>query len=96
MSLRKRFIIAYDISDNRKRNKIFNLLKDYNGNPLQKSVFECMLKKESLTELSEKIVAVIDRKEDSVIIFPLCKMCNDNKLSLGIKVFHVPRDFLIL
>lgn len=32
-------IIAYDIEENKKRNKIYDKLKDFSLNPIQKSVF---------------------------------------------------------
>ena len=35
-------LVTYDIKDDKKRNKVCNILKDY-GNRVQYSVFECYL-----------------------------------------------------
>ena len=68
-------VIAYDIRDDRRREKIRKLLKDY-GIPVQYSVFECSLRKEDVLRLRYKLDQLMDGKEDSVIIYRQCPRCS--------------------
>ncbi|MFW5443046.1 MAG: CRISPR-associated endonuclease Cas2 [Methylococcaceae bacterium] len=51
LSRKRRWMIAYDISDHRQRRSIFNLLKDH-GQRVQFSVFECELSKKTATSFT--------------------------------------------
>jgi CRISPR-associated protein Cas2 len=88
-------VISYDIVDNRKRNKAADTLKDY-GFRVQKSVFECRVDYKSLTELLGKIKKIIDRETDSILIYPLCENCLQQKTSVGVEVDTHDEDFCVL
>lgn len=64
---RRCYIITYDISDDRRRNKVFDLLTA-NGNHVQYSVFFCDLNKRELAALRLELVPMINHKEDQVLI----------------------------
>ena len=62
-------LIAYDISSNKRRNKISTLLKSF-GFRIQYSVFEATLSRDSLKTLREKIVNYLE-DHDNLKIFCL-------------------------
>lgn len=73
--MKKRFyVIAYDVADNKRRNRISRLLGRH-GVRINFSIFECMLTPVELEKLMEAMIGKIDRKTDSVIYYPLCLDC---------------------
>lgn len=64
-------VVSYDIPNDRKRTKLFNLLKGY-GVHTQYSVFECDLRPEKIVEMQERIQRLVDPKEDHVRFYSLC------------------------
>lgn len=67
-------VVAYDISDNKRRNKVAKLLRQY-GIPVNMSVFECMITETQLINITEKISKMIDCKNDKVIYYRMCLNC---------------------
>lgn len=67
-------VIVYDICDNKRRNNIAKLLRQY-GSPVNLSVFECMLSERQLMNLAERICQVIDTKHDKVVYYRMCMNC---------------------
>lgn len=51
------FVVVYDISDNRERRRVDKCLKGF-GQRIQKSVFECRLRKRDLSELTTALEAL--------------------------------------
>ncbi len=80
----ERLIIVYDIRNDKRRNKIFNTLKDY-ATPVQYSVFEAILTKESYINLRYSLKTLM-KKEDSIIFYFLCANCNSKTEKLGTNV----------
>ncbi len=68
------FVIAYDISDDRRRLKLFKTLKRY-GTPVQESVFECHLNADQFVQLRQDVEVVIDPLVDQVRYYDLCGQC---------------------
>jgi CRISPR-associated protein Cas2 len=66
-------IVCYDIPDDKKRNKISQILEGY-GERVQFSVFECDIKAEHMEKLKEKLIKVLN-DEDSVRYYYLCGEC---------------------
>ncbi len=77
------YMIAYDISDDRRRAHLAKLLEGF-GDRVQYSVFRAQLEKRDLAELIVRARRIIFEKEDSLLIFPLCKSCESGTLSFGI------------
>jgi len=75
-------IVTYDIEKDKKRNKIFELLKDY-GRHVQFSVFELEIEIKDLNFLTNKIKSTIDRKKDSVKIYFLSEQKKNYCKELG-------------
>ena len=68
------YIVSYDIPDNKRRTRLAKMLLDF-GDRAQFSVFECILNKNSLEELKNKIQKIILEKDDRVRIYPICAAC---------------------
>jgi CRISPR-associated protein Cas2 len=68
-------ILAYDISDNRRRTRLFKTLKRF-GSPVQESVFEFHLDAGELMRLKRAVQVVIDPAEDQVRYYQLCPTCH--------------------
>jgi len=73
----------YDISNNKVRNKIVKLSKEYGLYRVQKSVFLGEINNNNLDEFQLKCAELIDEETDSVYIFPLCKKDFQNVITLG-------------
>jgi CRISPR-associated protein Cas2 len=76
-------LVAYDIPDDKRRNKIFKIMKDY-GKRVQYSVFECILEKKVFNEMINKINQIVDINNDSVRIYYLCEDCYKKVDVLGL------------
>ena len=67
-------LIVYDISNDRRRTKLHNLLLSY-GTPVQYSVFECRLDQKNLTRLKKAAGRLIRKRTDNVRYYFLCADC---------------------
>ncbi len=71
----KKFIlIVYDISDDKRRTKLHDLLLDY-GTPVQYSVFECLLEARDEEKMVKSIRKIIRPRKDAVRYYYLCADC---------------------
>jgi len=68
------YVVSYDIPDDSRRTHISNILLDF-GTRVQRSVFECILGQELLTNLTERLSKAIEEREDSVRVYPVCGSC---------------------
>lgn len=67
---RRHYVVAYDIADDRRRDKVFTLLHGF-GDHAQFSVFFCVLNEEELVRLRRRVRALIHHGEDQVMIVEL-------------------------
>jgi len=67
-------VVSYDISDDRRRNRVCDELKNY-GEHVQYSVFECDLDKVRIQKLKERLGKLINTRQDSIRYYLLCKRC---------------------
>lgn len=75
MKARKTFcVVAYDISDDKRRLKVVKILEK-SGIRINYSVFECMLTRTQLETLQKEIAPLINKKEDTVVYYPICVQC---------------------
>lgn len=67
-------VVAYDISNDKRRNKIAKCLQGY-GERVNFSVFECILKKRHFVRMKKELKELVKHKEDNIRIYLLCKDC---------------------
>ncbi len=68
--MRRLYLIAYDITDNRRLNRVRDFLKGYSTGG-QKSVYECFLTDGEVNSVASKLRMFIEPEYDRVHIFPL-------------------------
>ncbi len=68
------YVIAYDISNDRRRTKVHKTLCGF-GEWTQYSLFECYLSKKESLVLRDKLDKLLDPEEDCVRFYPLCSAC---------------------
>ena len=88
-------VIAYDVCCNKKRSRIFQLLKEIGINS-QRSVFECELTAEESHTLLLRLQQFIDPQKDSLLVYPLCRRCaaGVHILGQGIPIIHTDWEVL--
>ncbi|MCT7464795.1 CRISPR-associated endonuclease Cas2 [Aliarcobacter cryaerophilus] len=69
-----KYLITYDIENNKRRNKVSDELEAY-GYRVNFSVFECELNKTKMKKLIQKLEELIDKKKDSLRFYHLCENC---------------------
>jgi len=74
-------IISYDISDDKTRSKVANLLEDH-GKRIQYSVFECRLDSKRLDDLITKLKPFAEEC-DSIRVYQICEACLKKAVVLG-------------
>ena len=81
------WVIAYDITADRRRTKIVKVLKNYGGQRANFSVFECRLAPEAYARLKAEIGAIIKPRKDTVLFYDLCLNCERKCQVLGRRKF---------
>lgn len=78
------YVISYDISSNRLRNKAAKILEAY-GTRVQYSVFECELSEKQYRDIYISLFELLKEEEDAgVLIYPFCKGCKKKRIKIGI------------
>jgi CRISPR-associated protein Cas2 len=77
-------VISYDISNDKRRTKLADLLGAY-GVRVNYSVFECELNQTKLDKLLYEIELkkLIDKKYDSLRFYHLCQKCVENSFDVA-------------
>jgi CRISPR-associated protein Cas2 len=68
--MRKRYLIAYDVSDDKRRNAVFRTLMG-NGDHVQFSVFLCQLNDVELARLKGMLQESVNTRQDQVVVLDL-------------------------
>jgi len=91
-----RYLIAYDIADDSRREDIATLLSGY-GPRVQLSVFECDTRSRlETTDLRGKLRQLIDPVEDQIRIYPLDESAVRGTVVLGARTIEERQDFWIV
>ncbi len=86
MSKRQFVLVTYDISKDKRRTKLHNVLLDY-GTPVQYSVFECALAPPDLERMKQAVLRVIKPRVDQVRFYYLCARCLEQiEVTSGVEV----------
>lgn len=75
------WMVAYDISDDRIRDQVREILKD-SGNRVQYSIFECRLPDSDQARLQKELAGLIEEC-DSIRWYPLCVWCGERIIVQG-------------
>ena len=75
--MRRFYLISYDISEDKRRTKVFKTLQDF-GDRVQFSIFCCQLNKRELLELKERLKKCIHQKEDQILFIDAGPVSNAN------------------
>ncbi|MFQ5859058.1 MAG: CRISPR-associated endonuclease Cas2 [Anaerolineae bacterium] len=68
------YVVAYDISDDRRRARIHKILSGF-GKWTQYSLFECHLSRKQLLQLQARLDRHLKPEEDSVRFYYICDNC---------------------
>ena len=86
------YVICYDITKTRARNKIFKELENY-GKHIQYSVFECELTKKRLKTLLLLLEDYLkEDPEGNIRIYSICDNCYEKRIVLGKKEMKDEHD----
>ena len=89
-------VVVYDISSDRRRTKLHNVLLDF-GTPVQYSVFECLLDKEGLERMKKAVMKVIRPRLDQVRFYYLCQTCvGRTEITSGVEVLSDKPSTLVV
>lgn len=90
------FVIAYDISNDKKRLKISKTLEDY-GDRIQESVFELTGIDNILWKRCQERLKKIELEDtDSIRIYQICEKCRKTVQILGHgRAFHEPEVYIV-
>ena len=67
-------VVAYDVADDRRRIRLHNFLLSW-GNPVQESVFECLVDHQQLASIQRGVGAIIRERSDRINYYVLCRDC---------------------
>ncbi|MCY4259123.1 MAG: CRISPR-associated endonuclease Cas2 [Rhodobacteraceae bacterium] len=80
-----RFIVCYDIADDKRRHRAVQILEAY-GDRIQWSVFELPVTSKIMQKCLNSIMEVLDFTKDGLIIYPLCSRCNKSTQYFGVSL----------
>lgn len=86
---RRHYLISYDVSDDKRRTKLFKTLEG-EGDHAQYSVFFCELNPAEIARLRARITEIIHDREDQVLLLDLGPA--EQPLDLGLEVLGTPYD----
>jgi CRISPR-associated protein Cas2 len=90
------YVIAYDVTDDKRRNKVVKLLQKY-GKRSNYSVFECMVTDAQLSNIRKSLLAIIDTKDcDSIAFYPICLNCFAKISYLPPKAISNPPKIIVI
>lgn len=75
-------VVAYDISDDKRRTKLHKALKRY-GKAIQFSAFECLVTSKEFAMMIETIHRLLEKDKDKLRIYTLCDSCYVKIMNLG-------------
>lgn len=90
------YIVVYDLPDNKRRQKVHDLLKGY-GTWVQYSTFECVLTKRKFTELQNRLRRLLVLTEDSIRFYPLSShtLSQVETWGVGPSITELPKSVII-
>jgi CRISPR-associated protein Cas2 len=75
-------VVAYDIADDKRRTRLYKTLLRY-GEPVQLSVFECILTAEQFDRMRKEVAAVVADDLINVRYYDICEACHRRTATMG-------------
>ncbi|KHE91655.1 MAG: CRISPR-associated endonuclease Cas2 [Candidatus Scalindua rubra] len=88
-------VVAYDISNDKRRTKLFKALKNF-GTPVQYSVFECLLNKKDFKDMQKNVREITKRNKDKVRIYTLCGSCQDTIINIDTGQIRKRKEVIVV
>ncbi len=76
------YIVAYDISDDRRRTKVHKILSGF-GKWTQFSLFECHLTPKQYVQLKHRLARHLKPDQDRVRFYYICELCLEKVETVG-------------
>ncbi len=76
------YLVAYDISSDKRRTKVHKTLCGF-GQWTQYSIFECFLTEKELITLRHRLYNILNEAEDNVRIYRICRACQAKTETIG-------------
>ena len=89
------YLFCYDITSPKRLRKTAKALEDF-GIRIQKSIFQCEMKKEHQEQLTKRINSIINKRKDSFFIYPLCEDCSKRAIKDGNGKLIILENYQIL
>jgi len=91
------YVVTYDISDQKRWRRVFNLMNGY-GEWLQLSVFQCRMSRQRHAELISLLAGIINHDQDHVLFVDVgpADRVNPRVVSLGKNFEAVTREPIIV
>lgn len=96
--MRTCYIVAYDISDPKRLRRVHRTMRGY-GDPLQYSVFRCILSPSERVLLLEALTPIINHREDQVMFInlgPADGRAHVSIATLGRALDHEPERIAVI
>ncbi len=94
MSERRFYVVAYDISNDKRRTKVHKILSGF-GEWTQYSLFEMFLNEKEWVLLQNKLRKVLDGQNDRVRFYPLCALCFKQVKTVGLPPPEEPTVYVV-
>lgn len=93
---RRRYVVTYDIADDRRRNRVVRFLNGY-GERVQYSVWECVLTASQAERMWAGLARLIRGEEDRLRMYRLCPVCAGEVRTLGqaLPPVEVPEVYIV-
>lgn len=85
MGMYTKYLVCYDVSDNKRRRKLFEALKNLGLVAMQESVFYGDLKNADINSLRRTVMSLLKEDEDKCFWFPCFLKVQDIKNCFGYK-----------
>ncbi|MDX8337236.1 CRISPR-associated endonuclease Cas2 [Candidatus Cetobacterium colombiensis] len=91
-------VVSYDIIENRKRQKVIDILEGYGFVRVQKSVFLGDIKIRQVRKLLLELSGVIDLEKDALCILNICEKCYGKGIFISRNMNYkmIEEEFLII
>lgn len=96
MSKPSLFVVAYDVTEDKRRGRVRKLLREY-GEPVQRSVFEARLTRRERERLLARAERLVDLTTDSLVLYPIAPRSEAGIVALGQPrpEIRAPRFFIV-